>query len=148
MRPSPKHLTLFYLAAAICSISALALFLLSLYILPNVFFGAQYAIPDIVIQVGEWFRIHHEFTGAVLAIATFAPFILLALILGLLSRSISRRVEVKTIDVTEAQSEELQLHGNWRQYTFIILLSAIGLILLVFLLNAVILIDELSHLGG
>ena len=147
MKQLSGRLAVLYLIGGVCTILSLVLTLFSLYILPNIFFGVDYPLPQFLMRLAEWLQAQHNFTGVVLAIATISPVIILAVSFGLVSKAFSRRFEINTLDVTSEQAKELQWQSGWRQNIGIILLAAGLLLLVIFLLDFVIIIDELSHLS-
>ncbi len=146
MKQLSGKLTALYLIGGICAISSLVFTLFSLYIIPHVFFDSLYPIPKFLIHLGEWLQAHHNITGFVLSIATVSPFIIFAIFFAVASKAISRRFDMQTLDVTDEQATELRWQPGWRRNIMIILLAAVTLLLLTFLLDFVIIIDELSHL--
>lgn len=86
------HLTL-DLLAAVCVVTAVAILVFLLYVLPYLLFGFVYSVPTIIHQLSYWLTKHYDLDGMLLILTLIMPFLLTAIVLFYLSWRIAYRVE-------------------------------------------------------
>ena len=131
MKPSPEF-NVTYLIGFFLELLGLCLLTFSIYLIPHVFFGLLYPLPDAVFAVEWWLDTHHN-PPIYHVLIVFLPFFLSGILCFYEARRLTQRIEKQTLgqdDLSLAENVKVQYSEGATAMARVLL--AIGSVFLLF----------------
>lgn len=101
-----KHNHKLFILCMICLLMSLALFSLSLFVLPYLIWGWHYNVPEFVFTLNEWLIEYYSFTPAGAKAMVFFLLFIPAMITGFISYITSNLIENKVLDIQHVKTPD------------------------------------------
>lgn len=109
-----KKNNVLYVVGLLTSVIGLALFVFSLYMLPNLLFGLKYDIPGFIVDWREWIVDHYRFTAVASARLLLALMFILSMIFFVIAYFSSNRLDG---DLYTPELEEIEKPAKIKEST-------------------------------
>ncbi len=132
-----KHGFVFYLTAIICAIMSLFFLGFTLYLIPHILLGSDFAMPGIFVRYVQWLELHHRLSGILLFITLALPFVIAGLFFFALGKGMTNRFEKSEIgqelEAITLKKKPQQVHPAWSILLGITIILFLALIIELFM---------------
>ena len=130
MKLSPEF-NLIYGIGFFLEITGLCLLIFSIYIIPHVFFGAIYPLPETLFSIEWWLDTQHN-TGIYRAGIIFLPFFLASLLCLFEARNLTKRIESQLLGQDDLSlAERVKIHYSESVTVIIRVIFSVSMVFLI-----------------
>jgi hypothetical protein len=131
MKPSPEF-NLMYTIGFFLQLLGLCLLTFSIYLIPHVFFGLIYPLPEAVFAVEWWLDVHGN-SAIYHVFIVFMPFFLSSLLCFFEARNLTKRIEKQLLGQDEISlAEQVKVHYSEGASAIVRVILSVSVVFLIF----------------